>query len=52
MDGELAQQEGWLCKGLALQGNVEQGRAGQGLQVQARTYIHCSFTEDVDSLKY
>ena len=52
MDGELAQQEGWLYKGLALQGNVEQGRAGQVLQVQARTYIYCSFTEEVDSLKY
>ena len=52
MDGELVLQEGWLCKGLALQDNVVQGRAGQGLQVQARTYIHCSFTEEVDSLKY
>ena len=52
MDGKLALQEGWLCKRLALQGNVVQGRAVQGLQVQARTYIHCSFTEEVDSLKY
>ena len=52
MDGELALQEGWLCRGLALQGNVVQARAGQGLQVQARTYIHCSFTEEVHSLKY
>ena len=48
MDGELALQEGWLCIGLALQDNVVQARAGQSLQVQARTYTHCSFTEEVD----
>ena len=52
MDSELALQEGGLCVGLALQRNVVQGRAGQGLQVQARTYIHCGFTEEVNSLKY
>ena len=52
MDGELALQEGWLCTELALQGNVLQARAGQGLQVQVRTCIHCSFTEEVDRLKY
>ena len=28
MDGGLALREGWLCKGLALQGNVVQDRAG------------------------
>ena len=39
MDGELAMQEGWLCRGLALQGNAVHARAGKGLQVQARTYI-------------
>ena len=39
MDGELALQEGWFCRGLALQGNVAQARAGQDLQMQARTYI-------------
>ena len=49
MNGELALQEGWLFRELALQGNVVQARAGQGSQ---RTYIHCSFTEKVDSLKY
>ena len=49
MNGELAPQEGCLCRELALQGNVAQARAGQGLQ---RTYIYCSFTEKVDSLKY
>ena len=47
MDGELALQKGWFCRELALQGNVVQARAGQGLQVQARAYIHCSFTEEV-----
>ena len=52
MDGKLAVQEGWLCRELALQGNAVQAREGQGLQVQARTYIHRSFTEEVDSLKY
>ena len=52
MDGELALQEGRLCRGLALQGNVEQARTGQGLQVQVKTYIHCSFKKEVDSLKY
>ena len=52
MDGELALQERWLCRGLTLKGNEVQGRAGQGLQVQTRTYIHCSFTEEVDILKY
>ena len=52
MDGDLALQKGWLWKGLALQGDVVQGRAEQNLQVEARTYIHCSFTEEVHSLKY
>ena len=52
MNGELALQEGWLCRRLALQGNVVQARAGQGLQLQARTYIHYSFTEEAGSLKY
>ena len=52
MDGELAPPEGWLCRGLALQGNLVQAGAGQGLQVQALTYIHYSFTEEVDCLKY
>ena len=42
MDGELALQEGWLCRRLAQQGNVVQAREGQGLQVQARTYIAVS----------
>ena len=48
MDGELVLQEGWLCVGLALQGNAVQARAGQSLQVQARAYIHCCFTEEVE----
>ena len=52
MDGELALQEGWLYRGLTLKGNVVQTRSGQGLQVQARAYMHCSFTEEVDSLKF
>ena len=52
MDGELALQKDWLCRGLAMLDSIVQARAGQGLQVQARTYIHCSFTEEVDSLKY
>ena len=42
LDGELALLEDWLCRELALQGNVVQARAGQGFQVQARTYINCS----------
>ena len=52
MDDELAPQEIWLCRRLALQDNVVQAREGQSLQVQTRTYIHCSFTEEVGSLKY
>ena len=51
MDGELDLPEGWLCqrissaKGLALQGNVVQGMAEQGLQVQpGLTYIAVRLT--------
>ena len=36
--------------GLALQGNVVQSRARQG--ASAKQDLHCSFTEEVDSLKY
>ena len=39
MDSELAMQEGWLCRGLPLQGIAVQAGAGQDLQVKARTYI-------------
>ena len=31
---------------LALQGNIVQARAGQGLQVQARTYIQANFNSN------
>ena len=48
----MALHERLLCKELALQDNVVQARAGQDLQEQAKIYIHCSFTEEVDSLKY
>ena len=37
LDGELAEQDDWLCGELALQGNPVQARAGQAFQVQART---------------
>ena len=52
MDGELVLQEGRLCRELALQRNVVKARADLGLQVQTKTYINCSFTEEIDSLKY
>ena len=45
MDGELALQKGWLYRGLALQGNVVQARAEQGLQKQARTYIYIAVSQ-------
>ena len=47
LDGELALLEDWLCRELALQGNVVQARAGQGFQVQARTYINCSLQSEI-----
>ena len=43
----MALQEDWLCRELALQGNVVQARAGQGFQVQARTYINCSLQSEI-----
>ena len=43
----MALQEDWLCRELALQGNVVQARAGQGFQVQARTYISCSLQSEI-----
>ena len=46
-DGELALQEDWLCRELALQGNVVQVRAGQASKCKpGLTYIA------VYSLKY
>ena len=43
----LCKRMGWLCRELALQGNVVQARAGQGFQVQARTYIYCSLQSEI-----
>ena len=47
LDGELALQDDWLCRELALQGNVVQARAGQGFQVQGRTYINYSLQSEI-----
>ena len=47
LDGELALQDDWLCRELALQGNVVQARAVQGFQVQGRTYINYSLQSEI-----
>ena len=47
LDGELTLQEDWLCRELALKGNVVQARAGQASKCKpGLTYIA------VYSLKY